>query len=226
MDHKANDHKTRENIVTSSMYGSADFFNRIYREKIPAWGYEPAIFLQESLSTFPEGATILDAGCGTGRNAHYLAEKGFKVYAYDLSDEAIQQANEINSNALFYVKNLTKEDWGSIQYDVVIDFGYFHFFTPNERPHYHEQLNKVLKSGGIYINESGNNTITDLYIPGPTPDISRGNKNPHKYAPPSVKRDEWNEFDYLNIEILEEKTLPPYKEFGEYPCWNLLARKS
>jgi 2-polyprenyl-3-methyl-5-hydroxy-6-metoxy-1,4-benzoquinol methylase len=226
MDHKANDHKTRENIVTSSMYGSADFFNRIYREKIPAWGYEPAIFLQESLSTFPEGATILDAGCGTGRNAHYLAEKGFKVYAYDLSDEAIQQANEINSNALFYVKNLAEEDWGSMQYDVVIDFGYFHFFTPDERSHYHTQLNKVLKPGGIYINESGNNTITDVYEPGPDPDISRGNKNPHKYAPPSVKKDEWNEFNYLNIEVLEEKTLPPYKEFGEYTCWNVLARKS
>jgi cyclopropane fatty-acyl-phospholipid synthase-like methyltransferase len=165
-------------------------------------------------------------GCGTGRNAHYLAEKGFKVYAYDLSEEAIQQANEINSNALFYVKDLTKEDWGSMQYDVVIDFGYFHFFIPDDRPHYHEQLNKVLKSGGIYINESGNNTCTDLYEPGPDPDISRQNKNPHKYAPPTVKRDEWNEFDYLNIEILEEKILPPYREFGEYTCWNLLARKS
>ena len=211
MKHKPNPHTTREDIITSSKPGMRDFFNRIYREKIPAWGYDPAIFLKDSLSTFPEGASILDVGCGTGRNAHYLAEKGFKVYGI-----------ENNQRKIF----LAEEDWGSMQYDVVIDFGYFHFFTPDKRLHYHEQLNKVLKSGGIYINESGNNGCAEIYEPGPDPDISRQNKNPHKYAPPTVKRDEWNEFNYLNIEILEEKVLPPYREFGEYQCWNVLARKS
>lgn len=213
------------NIIKSDMYGSGDFFDRIYREKIPAWGYEPATFLKESLSKFPKGATILDIGCGTGRNAHYLAQNGFKVYAYDFSEEAIHQANNINSNVLFDVKNLAKEDWGSMQYDVAIDFGYFHFFTPVERLHYHEQLNKVLKSGGIYINESGRNIIAEWFFPEPGK-IRELPTNPHMYAPPSIDRDEWNEFNYLNIETLEEKELPPYREFGHYPCWNLLARKS
>lgn len=215
-----------KNIINSSIYGSGEFFDKTYKDKIPAWGYEPAIFLKESLSKFPKGAIILDLGCGTGRNAHYLAEKGFNVYAYDISDEAIQQANKINSDALFYVRNLAEEDWGDMQYDVVIDFGYFHFFTPDKRSHYHEQLNNVLKPGGIYVNESGRNCIGDVYTPGPDPDIAKPNKNPHMYAPPSVDKNEWNEFNYLNIEILEEKELPPYKYFGSYPCWNLLAHKA
>ena len=67
----------------------------------------------------------------------------------------IEQAKNIGGDANYYVKDMMLENWGSTQYDVVIDFGYFHFFAPELRSHYHEQLKSVLKSGGIYINESG-----------------------------------------------------------------------
>lgn len=35
--------------------------------------------------------TILDLGCGIGRNALYLAKMGFDVYAFDLSDSGLSQ---------------------------------------------------------------------------------------------------------------------------------------
>jgi len=37
-----------------------------------------------------DGATILDLGCGGGRNAHYLAQRGYRVYAVDTAAAAIE----------------------------------------------------------------------------------------------------------------------------------------
>lgn len=37
-----------------------------------------------------EGATLLDLGCGGGRNAHYLAERGYKVFGVDIAQAAVE----------------------------------------------------------------------------------------------------------------------------------------
>jgi SAM-dependent methyltransferase len=192
------------------------WWDDIYKMEDRAWGYEPAECLKEWIKEFPVNATVLDLGCGSGRNANYLAQHGFKVYGYDWSEEAIQQAKNISSDANYYVKDMMLENWGSTQYDVVIDFGYFHFFMPESRPHYHEQLKRVLKPGGIYVNESGRDSV-DMPM-----DI---NINHLDFLPPSLKKEAWDEFDYLNIEKLEDKILPPQGNFSQYPCWNIFARK-
>jgi len=36
-----------------------------------------------------EEAAVLDLGCGGGRNAHYLAERGYKVYGLDIAAAAV-----------------------------------------------------------------------------------------------------------------------------------------
>jgi len=36
------------------------------------------------------GAAVLDLGCGEGRNAHYLAEQGYKVFSVDFSATAVE----------------------------------------------------------------------------------------------------------------------------------------
>jgi len=40
-------------------------------------------FVKELRRSMPDASTILDVGCGTGRNAVYLAEQGFSVKAID-----------------------------------------------------------------------------------------------------------------------------------------------
>lgn len=42
----------------------------------------------------PQGATILDFGCGSGRDTKYFLEQGFKVTATDGSEELCKMASE------------------------------------------------------------------------------------------------------------------------------------
>jgi 2-polyprenyl-3-methyl-5-hydroxy-6-metoxy-1,4-benzoquinol methylase len=55
-------------------------------------------FLSEELS-LPEGASILDVGCGTGRHSIRLAELGFNVTGVDISRGMLDEARKCASAA-------------------------------------------------------------------------------------------------------------------------------
>src|SRR5262249_17666625 len=61
-----------------------------YPEAGPADG-PPGPLLAEELEDLPAG-TALDAGCGTGANATWLAERGWEVTALDISAAAVAHA--------------------------------------------------------------------------------------------------------------------------------------
>lgn len=63
----------------------------------------------------PKNATILEFGCGNGRDSLYLASQGYKVAAIDLSEEAITKCTDIAksqkfSHAKFQVGSLDSDD--------------------------------------------------------------------------------------------------------------------
>ncbi len=52
---------------------------------------QPSAVLAGFCETYLEdGATVLDLGCGGGRNAHYLAQEGYKVCGVDIAAEAVE----------------------------------------------------------------------------------------------------------------------------------------
>jgi len=69
---------------------------------------EPSPIVKE-FYTLAKGKKALDLACGTGRNAIFLAEKGFTVDAVDISDVALKElkkknpaVNTINADLDFY----------------------------------------------------------------------------------------------------------------------------
>ena len=58
------------------------------------YGKAPSPFLVEHLDLLRKGET-LDVGMGEGRNAVYLASKGFKVTGVDFSETAIERARKL-----------------------------------------------------------------------------------------------------------------------------------
>ncbi len=96
--------------------------------------------------------SVLDAGCGTGDNALFLAGRGCSVTGIDFLEMPIQRgkqkAAERSLTATFLVKDaLTLKDW-SERFDNAIDSGLFHVFADEERKIYVAALATVLKSGG------------------------------------------------------------------------------
>lgn len=96
--------------------------------------------------------SVLDAGCGTGDHALFLAGRGCQVTGIDFVEEAIKRAKKKaagrNLPVTFLVKDaLELKNWGE-RFRIVIDSGLFHVFSDQDRQRYVEGLATVLKPGG------------------------------------------------------------------------------
>lgn len=127
-------------------------FEEFYKGTAP-WdipGPQPAIVALEESGGI-EG-TVLDAGCGTGENAIYLASRGHEVLGVDFVAKAIDQAKvkaaNRNSKARFEVADATALDQLGRTFDSVIDCGLFHTFDDENRPRYVASLAAVVRPGG------------------------------------------------------------------------------
>ena len=57
------------------------------------WGLEPGGFLKELIELCPPSSDkkVLDIGCGEGKDAVYMAQNGYKVTAFDLTENGIKR---------------------------------------------------------------------------------------------------------------------------------------
>jgi len=68
-------------------------WDRRYREGAYAQRSWPSALLTDWIDAIPPGRAM-DVACGAGRNALYLAERGFGVDAVDISGEALERARD------------------------------------------------------------------------------------------------------------------------------------
>ncbi|MGW0989104.1 class I SAM-dependent methyltransferase [Streptomyces sp. NPDC002486] len=103
------------------------------------------------------GGRVLDLGSGPGRNALYLAARGFDVDAVDLSSTAVEWARERAretgaENVRFHCGDafaLAGRDLTG-PYDLVYDSGCFHHLPPHRRVSYLAFLEQLLAPGGLF----------------------------------------------------------------------------
>jgi SAM-dependent methyltransferase len=96
--------------------------------------------------------SVLDAGCGTGDNALFLAGRGDTVTGFDFLEKPIalakRKASERGFAATFLVEDaLRLREWTE-RFDNIIDSGLFHVFSNQDRAQYTQGLKTVLKPGG------------------------------------------------------------------------------
>jgi SAM-dependent methyltransferase len=73
-----------------------EHWNRKYAETESLWSTVPNRFLVAEASDLEPGRA-LDLACGEGRNARWLAERGWDVTGVDISDVAIERARELSA---------------------------------------------------------------------------------------------------------------------------------
>ena len=116
-------------------------------EKLAKWG--------RSYINIDKEYTVLDLGCGGGRNIEYFLTKADKVYGLDHSETSVKMASEINKKAIDTgrcqilvgdVKSLPLED-ESI--DIVTAFETIYFW--NDIEECFREIYRVLKNGGQFL---------------------------------------------------------------------------
>lgn len=117
------------------------------------------LFDQILKGRFADRSSILDAGCGGGRNLIYFLRGDYKVFGIDENPEAIERARFL-ANALaphlppdnFRVSPVEKMPFPNERFDAVISSAVLHF-AADER-HFYRMLGemwRVLKNGGLFF---------------------------------------------------------------------------
>jgi SAM-dependent methyltransferase len=96
--------------------------------------------------------TVLELGCGEGRNAVYMAKQGCEVTAVDISKSAIDNAMTFSKNSNYNVNFICSSifELGNKTYDFVYDSGCFHHLPPHRRITYLELLRRTLNQGAYF----------------------------------------------------------------------------
>jgi tellurite methyltransferase len=102
---------------------------------------------------------VLDAGCGSGRNAFYLLTQGVNVYGVDSNPGAVAGLRELASELdrvadadHFRVEPLEKLSFASAMFDVVICSAVLHFARDDDQFNaMMGELWRVLRPGGMFF---------------------------------------------------------------------------
>jgi SAM-dependent methyltransferase len=138
--------------------GAADWWDGFYADRarpVPFFADRP----DENLVSYLDRGLIaparaLDLGCGPGRNALYLAARGVRVDAVDLSPKAVAwaraRAREAGADVRFHCGDAfaAAAPVPEGPYDLVYDSGCFHHLPPHRRISYLALLDRVLAPGG------------------------------------------------------------------------------
>jgi tellurite methyltransferase len=120
------------------------------------WGNEPGSYVRKMVEVFGNisGLRILDIGCGEGKNAAFLAEKGAEVTAIDISSLAIERAKRIHTalNVEWVCADATTLAPPAQYFDVVVAYGLFHCLHSGlEIASLHHKLFNATKLGGRHV---------------------------------------------------------------------------
>ncbi len=128
------------------------YWDKYFTEKPYAFGKGPSDFLSKMAPRLQKGK-CLDIAMGEGRNAVYLAQRGFQVKGFDISDTAVQHARSLAKDTGVSLEaeraDMDMFLMGVMQYDTIV----MTHFKPKVVRYYSEMI-RALKQGGTLLVES------------------------------------------------------------------------
>lgn len=134
-------------------------YEKLYEGDEYYWGLEPAEFLDpllDAVNRSPSALSVLDIGCGEGKDAVYLAQKGCAVTAFDLTESGIRKTKllaehrGVNVNAFVADINSFEVDG---PFDVIYSTGSIQYLFEKNIDPFFRKIHSLTKLGGfVYFN--------------------------------------------------------------------------
>ncbi|MGI0149430.1 MAG: class I SAM-dependent methyltransferase [Thermoplasmata archaeon] len=105
----------------------------------------------------PGGRRVVEFGCGEGRDAIFLAKRGFRVVALDTSPAALararRRAREEGVRVRFVVADMSGPfEFPDASFDLAATIDSFHFITnTGARTRHAHEVYRILKPGGLWF---------------------------------------------------------------------------
>lgn len=147
--------------------------------------------LNHFISLLSKNAKILDAGCGCGRDTHYLTEEGFDVIGIDLSEPLLEEAKIRTNLDKFKKMDFLNLEFPEESFDGIWCMAGISSIPKDKIPDAIKQFHKVLKKQGI------------LYI-----DIREG------HGQEIVKKQKYENAPFLHCHLTKQELENLVKELG------------
>ncbi len=133
---------------------SEPFWEATYRSREKDAFGSPSEEIRDLATRLAPGTRVLDAGCGEGRNALFLAEQGFDVRAFDISEAAIAKTQYRAKT-----RGLSLEAWTADfsdfefdrDYDLILSHGVLHLLDVEVCERFLMAAREHTRPGGTHV---------------------------------------------------------------------------
>ena len=139
------------------------FWEKSYKDdNVSTFGVHPNPTIAEKWPIFASNGAVLEVGCGEGKNAIFLAQKGFAVDAFDISVAGIAKLKRLASKHHIELNAWAQDlrEFGfDKEYDVVTSHGTLHFVARQDWKDFILRAKEHTRSNGIHIMQIFTNKV-------------------------------------------------------------------
>lgn len=133
----------------------SNFYDDKYRAEEYYWGKQPCSIARIFLQKFPphEGQTLIDIGCGEGRDSIFFARNGYQVTGFDYSSDGMKKAkawaDELKLSIEFFQADINEYKLEK-SCDAVFASGALHYIPQQLRKEIIANYKQFTNPGGIH----------------------------------------------------------------------------